>query len=156
MKQAPDPALTSQREALPMQVDVKIHSLHASGPVLADASVNLNGCFAIRGVKVVEGSNGPFVSLPSYKGRDGYKDICFPCTKEFHQQFHQAVLDAYQQTLAQIPQRQQENGVPGETQRSGFVGERRSSEVSESCRLRQDEGYGACDDAAPPAPEMKM
>ncbi|NBI80417.1 SpoVG family protein, partial [Anaerotruncus colihominis] len=67
MKQAPDPALTSQREALPMQVDVKIHSLHASGPVLADASVNLNGCFAIRGVKVVEGSNGPFVSMPSYK-----------------------------------------------------------------------------------------
>ena len=41
MKQAPDPTLTSQREALPMQVDVKIHSLHASGPVLADASVNL-------------------------------------------------------------------------------------------------------------------
>ena len=49
MKQAPDPALTSQRETLPMQVDVKIHSLHASGPVLADASVNLNGCFDIRG-----------------------------------------------------------------------------------------------------------
>lgn len=96
MKQAPDPTLTSQRETLPMQVDVKIHSLHASGPVLADASVNLNGCFAIRGVKVVEGSNGPFVSMPSYKGRDGYKDICFPCTKEFRQQFHQAVLDAYQ------------------------------------------------------------
>ncbi len=106
MKQAPDPALTSQREALPMQVDVKIHSLHASGPVLADASVNLNGCFAIRGVKVVEGSNGPFVSMPSYKGRDGYKDICFPCTKEFRQEFDSAVLDAYQQQLAQV-QRQE-------------------------------------------------
>ena len=96
-----------QREALPMQVDVKIHSLHASGSVLADASVNLNGCFAIRGVKVVSGTNGPFVSMPSYKGRDGYKDVCFPCTKEFHQQFHQAVLDAYQQSLTQIPQQRQ-------------------------------------------------
>ena len=109
MKQAPTPAPAPQREALPMQVDVKIHSLHASGPVLADASVNLSGCFAIRGIKVVDGSNGPFVSMPSYKGRDGYKDICFPCTKEFHQQFHQAVLDAYQQTLTQIPLRQQES-----------------------------------------------
>ena len=96
-----------QREALPMQVDVKIHSLHASGSVLADASVNLNGCFAIRGVKVVSGTNGPFVSMPSYKARDGYKDICFPCTKEFHQQFHQAVLDAYQQSLTQLPQQRQ-------------------------------------------------
>ena len=108
MKQAPIPAPAPQREALPMQVDVKIHALHASGPILADASVNLNGCFAIRGVKVVEGSSGPFVSMPSYKGRDGYKDICFPCTKEFHQQFHQAVLGAYQQALTQLPQRQQE------------------------------------------------
>lgn len=110
MKQTPTPAPAPQREALPIQVDVKIHSLHASGPVLADASVNLNGCFAVRGVKVVDGSNGPFVSMPSYKGRDGYKDVCFPCTKEFHQQFHQAVLDAYQQSLTQLPQRQQENG----------------------------------------------
>ena len=110
MKQTPTPAPAPQREALPMQVDVKIHSLHASGPVLADASVNLNGCFAVRGVKVVDGSNGPFVSMPSYKGRDGYRDVCFPCTKEFHQQFHRAVLDAYQQSLTQLPQRQQENG----------------------------------------------
>ena len=110
MKQTPTPAPVPQREILPMQVNVKIHSLHASGPVLADASVNLNGCFAVRGVKVVDGSNGPFVSMPSYKGRDGYKDVCFPCTKEFHQQFHQAVLDAYQQSLTQLPQRQQENG----------------------------------------------
>ena len=108
MKQTQHPASAPMREALPMQVDVKIHALHASGPVLADASVNLNGCFAIRGVKVVDGSNGPFVSMPSYKGRDGYKDICFPCTKEFHQQFHQAVLGAYQQALTQLPQRQQE------------------------------------------------
>ena len=107
MKKAPDPAPAPQREGLPMQVDVKIHSLHASGPVLADASVNLNGCFAIRGVKVVEGSSGPFVSMPSSNGRDGYKDICFPCTKEFHQQFHQAVLDSYQQSLVQLPHQRQ-------------------------------------------------
>ena len=102
MKQTPTPAPASQREALPMQVDVKIHSLHASGPVLADASVNLNGCFAVRGVKVVDGSNGPFASMPSYKGRDGYRDVCFPCTKEFRQRFQDTVLNAYRQELAQI------------------------------------------------------
>ena len=98
------------REALPMEMDVRIHSLSTSGNVLANASVTLNGCFAIRGVKVIGGENGPFVSMPSYKGRDGYKDVCFPCTKEFRQQFQQTVLDAYQQTLDQIPQRRQESG----------------------------------------------
>ncbi len=108
MKKAQTPAPAPAQEAVPMYVDVKIHALHANGPVLADASVNLNGCFAIRGVKVVEGSSGPFVSMPSYKTKDGYKDICFPVTKEFRQQLHQAVLDAYQQTLEQLPQRQQQ------------------------------------------------
>ncbi len=113
MKKTKSPAPAPEREALPTRVEAKIHALHASGPVLADASVDLNGCFAIRGIKVVDGSNGPFVSMPSYKARDGYKDICFPCTKEFHQQFHQAVLDAYQLPLVQLPQRQQENGGQG-------------------------------------------
>ncbi len=112
MKKAQTPAPAPAQEAVPMHVDVKIHALHANGPVLADASVNLNGCFAIRGVKVVEGSSGPFVSMPSYKTKDGYKDICFPVTKEFRQQLHQTVLDAYQQTLEQLPQqRQQENSA---------------------------------------------
>lgn len=108
MKQTQPPASASEREALPTQVDVKIHALYASGSVLADASVDLNGCFAIRGVKVVQGTSGPFVSMPSYKGKGGYKEVCFPCTKEFRQQFHQAVLDAYQQALTQVPHRQQE------------------------------------------------
>lgn len=102
------------REQLPTQVDVKIHALRTNGPVLANASVDLNGCFAIRGVKVMNGSNGPFVSMPSYKSGNEYRDVCFPCTKEFRQQFQQAVLDAYQQELSQLPQRQQEN--PGQLQ----------------------------------------
>lgn len=93
--------------AIPMQVDVKIHTLHTSGSVLASASVNLNGCFAIRGVKVVDSPKGPFVSMPSYQGRKGYTDVCFPCTKEFRQQFNDAVLDAYQQEMAQVFQRSQ-------------------------------------------------
>ena len=113
MKKASAPAPVSaqgqpaQREQLPMKVDVKINTLRTDGPVLANASVNLNGCFAIRGVKVIDSEKGPFVSMPSYKSGGEYRDICFPCTQEFHQQFHQAVLDAYQQALTQLPQRQQ-------------------------------------------------
>lgn len=40
-----------------------------------------------------------------------------------------------------------QNGAPGEAQRSGFAGERRSSGMSEFSPLRGgNEGYGACDD----------
>ena len=50
-------------EQLPMQINVKIYRPSVKGPILADASVNLNGCFAIRGVQVKEGRNGPFANI---------------------------------------------------------------------------------------------
>ena len=88
--------------AYPMKYDVKINSFRAEGSLRANASVNINDAFAIRGVKVMEGSNGLFVSMPSYKAGNGeYKDICFPCTKESREQFNTAVMSAYEQTLAQ-------------------------------------------------------
>ena len=95
-----------------MKIDVKIHALRTEGNRLADASVCLDDSFAIRGVKIVNGSSGPFVSMPSYKSGNQYRDICFPCTKEFKQEFDRAVLDAYQQQLTQLPQRQEQREAP--------------------------------------------
>ncbi|MFR2963486.1 MAG: septation protein SpoVG family protein [Oscillospiraceae bacterium] len=44
--------------------------------------MDINGVFAIRGVKVIRGEKGPFVAMPQYKDSHGdYRDICFPCTK---------------------------------------------------------------------------
>lgn len=97
------------QEQLPTSISVKIHSVHTSGPLLANASINLNGCFAIRGVKVVQGEHGPFVSMPSYKVGGEYKDVCFPITKDFREQINTAVVGAYQQELAQLTQRGQES-----------------------------------------------
>lgn len=99
MEKAP-PAPKSM--ALLMKVEVKIGSIRPEGNIKAYASVNLNGCFAIRNVKVLDSTKGLFVSMPSYKAGNGeYKDICFPVTKEFREQLNTAVLDAYQQALAQ-------------------------------------------------------
>ena len=92
----------------PMEIDVKIYRPSPKGPVLADASVTLNGCFAIRGIQIREGKNGPFISMPSRQVRGEYRDICFPCTAEFRQTFNQAVLDAYQVELFHGMERQPE------------------------------------------------
>lgn len=105
------PAQTAapQAERLPTQVTVKINSLRTSGSTLATASVDLNGVFAVRGLKVVQGANGPFVSMPSYKTAEGFRDVCFPVTAEFREQLHTAVLDAYRQELSMVASRGQEN-----------------------------------------------
>ena len=98
----------------PIQYDVKIHSLYPEGSCRASASVNLNGSFAIRGLKVMEGANGLFVSMPSYRTGNGeYKDICFPCTKEARSQLNEAVLHAYHQSLSQSRSQDQGNQNQG-------------------------------------------
>ena len=100
-EKAPQTAQSAAEQPMPMKVDVKIGSIRPEGSVRAFASINLNDCFAIRNVKVVD-SKGLFVAMPSYKAGNGeYKDICFPVTKEFREQLNQAVLDAYHQVLTQ-------------------------------------------------------
>ena len=37
--------------------------------------------------------------MPARKGKNGYRDICFPCTAEFKQTFDRAVLGAYRMEL---------------------------------------------------------
>lgn len=99
---APKTEQTAAEQPLPMKIDVKIGSIRPDGNVRAYASVNLNDCFAIRNVKIVDSTKGLFIAMPSYKAGNGeYKDICFPVTKEFREQLNQAVVDAYQQALTQ-------------------------------------------------------
>lgn len=68
-------------------IDVKNNSMYppgVSGGIRAYASATVDGCLGIRGIKVVEGCrDGLFVSMPSRKAENGYKEICFPVTKEF-------------------------------------------------------------------------
>ena len=85
----------------PLDFDVRIHSIKPNESIKGTASVNINGAFAIRGVKIIEGSNGLFVSMPSYKVGNEYKDICFPITQECRKQLHEAVIGAYEQAISQ-------------------------------------------------------
>lgn len=84
-------------------LDIRITSMYPPGQqggTRAYASATIDGCFAIRGIKVVEGGrDGMFVSMPSRKTQEGYKEVCFPVTAEFREQLHNAVLDTYRQTL---------------------------------------------------------
>ena len=90
-------------QPLPVEYDVRVHSLHPGGGALkGTASVNINDQFAIRSVKIMESSKGLFVSTPGFKGGNGmFKDYCYPVTKEARADFNQAVINAYEQALTQ-------------------------------------------------------
>jgi stage V sporulation protein G len=106
-----------KKEDTGLHYDVKIQSIRPEGTLRATATVNINGAFAIRGVKLMEGSKGLFVSMPSYKAGNGeYKDICFPCTAEARKEFDTAVIGAYEQALTQGQNQVQKQEMPVESE----------------------------------------
>ena len=101
VRQSDAPSGAGNKENTPLQFDVRIQSIRPGDSIKGTASVNINGAFAIRGIKIIEGSNGLFVSMPSYKAGNEYKDICFPITQECRKQLHEAVIGAYEQAISQ-------------------------------------------------------
>lgn len=101
-------------------LDIRITSMYPSGKeggIRAYVSATINGCLGIRGIKIVEGGrDGLFVSMPSRKTLDGYREICFPVTSEFRQEFHEAVLNVYHQELAQMQEEVQQQDAPSAEQ----------------------------------------
>lgn len=72
------------------------------GSVLALASVDLGGCFAVTGIKIVEGKEGPFIAMPRQRGTDGrYHDVCFPTTADMRAAMSAVVMEAYRGELEQ-------------------------------------------------------
>ncbi len=55
----------------------------------------------LTGMRVIEGKNGLFVSMPSKKDVGGeYHDIYFPASREIRDQLQAAVLEAYRAAAA--------------------------------------------------------
>ena len=87
-----------------MKLQARIDRMVQKGNVKAIASVSLDGMFVVKGLKVMDGRKGLFVSMPqeSYPGKDGqkqYSNTFFALTNSAKMQLQQVVLDAYQQHL---------------------------------------------------------
>ena len=76
--------------------EVRLTKQDGQGTLKAFASVTFDGVFVVHGLRVVEGKNGLFVSMPNRQVKDGeYKDIAHPVTKEFKDELSNAVLAEY-------------------------------------------------------------
>lgn len=66
----------------------------------AYVTIVLDGCFVVRDLKIINGSTGLFVAMPSKKRSDGsYKDIAHPLDKDTRVMMEKTILEAY---LAEI------------------------------------------------------
>ena len=77
---------------------LRLHRLSGESSLKAFADVSFAGVFIVKGIKVVEGKKGLFVSMPSEKGKDGkWYDTAHPLTKEFRESLNEVVLQAYEE-----------------------------------------------------------
>ena len=62
----------------------------------AFANVTFDDAFVIRGLKIISGDRGLFVSMPSKRRRDGtFQDIAHPINTEMRKLLEQVVIEAY-------------------------------------------------------------
>ncbi len=62
----------------------------------AYVTITLDDCFVVRDLKVIRGTSGLFISMPSKKRRDGtYKDVAHPLNSETRRMIEERIIAAY-------------------------------------------------------------
>jgi stage V sporulation protein G len=83
-------------EALELKV-VRLHRFEGDSKLKAFVDVAI-GDFVVKGLKVVQGEKGLFLSMPQEKSKDGkYYNSFDVATKEAKQNLSEVVLSAYEQ-----------------------------------------------------------
>ena len=66
----------------------------------AFVSIVLDGCFVIGDIKVISGTNGLFISMPSKRRKDGtFRDIAHPLNSDTRQLMEDRIIEAYRQEV---------------------------------------------------------
>jgi stage V sporulation protein G len=90
------PELEVERRMTLEITEVRI-SLREDDKLKAFASMTFNDAFVIRGLKIIEGTNGMFVAMPSRKRPDGtYQDVAHPINNETRKFIEDRILDEYE------------------------------------------------------------
>jgi stage V sporulation protein G len=59
-------------------------------------TIGLDNCFVVRDLKIISGTAGLFVAMPSKRRKDGtFKDIAHPLNQSTREVMEKKILDAY-------------------------------------------------------------
>lgn len=80
--------------------DVRIF-LREEERLKAYAAVTFDAAFVVHNMRIIDGKNGLFVSMPSKKRKDGkYQDIAHPITTDMRQKLDKAIIESYKKASA--------------------------------------------------------
>ncbi|MFH0763695.1 MAG: SpoVG family protein [Candidatus Omnitrophota bacterium] len=74
----------------------RLHKLDGTGATKAFCDLSILDSFIIKGLRVVEGEKGLFVSMPQEAGKDGkWYSTVIPLNREIKDEIEKIVLEAY-------------------------------------------------------------
>src|SRR5256885_11847412 len=67
----------------------------------AFVSIIIDDCFVVSDIKIINGNNGLFISMPSKKRKNGtFRDIAHPLNNDTRRKIEEKVLARYKEVLA--------------------------------------------------------
>lgn len=70
----------------------------------AFVTIVFDRCFVVSDIKVINGPNGLFISMPSKRRKNGtFKDVAHPLNSETRRMIEEKILSRYEQALATGP-----------------------------------------------------
>ncbi len=67
------------------------------------ANVTFDNEFVVRGIKIIEGQKGLFISMPSRRNRNGqHRDIAHPINNETREKIQNAIIEEYKKVSSRV------------------------------------------------------
>jgi len=88
----------------------------------AYVSIVLDDCFLVSDLKVIQGPNGLFISMPSKRKKNGeFKDVAHPLNRETRERMEKRILEEYDRVRTTVPvdAPPPESVRPGESEAAG-------------------------------------
>lgn len=82
--------------------EVKVYPVQDSGRLKAYATMVFDDAFIVRDLKIIEGDNGLFVSMPSRRRKDGFRDIVHPLNSDTRKSVEDEIIAEYQRTAEAV------------------------------------------------------
>lgn len=91
--------------------EIRVFPVHEE-KLKAFVSVVFDDCFIVSDIKIINGNNGLFISMPSKKAKNGkFRDIAHPLNSETRGMMEEKIIGEYQRILDE-PQAAGEEPAP--------------------------------------------
>jgi stage V sporulation protein G len=68
----------------------------------AFVSIIIDDCFVVSDIKIIQGNNGLFVSMPSKKRKNGtFRDVAHPLNNETRRRIEEQIIASYREAVAE-------------------------------------------------------